>query len=141
MNVNGVHLGPALEAFKDHTKEMTPPMRGESIGSFDFVRNIHNSFARSVISKLSHESPIIFFTNFLHQSKMDMLNADLFLSNDSSAKKTSTKTKATTTTKAKSKAKKIAEEEANGFHFIAFVPIGKHLWKLDGLERQPVDLG
>lgn len=32
-------------------------------------------------------------------------------------------------------------QEAAGFHFIAFMPIGDHVWKLDGLDSQPTDLG
>lgn len=27
------------------------------------------------------------------------------------------------------------------FHFVAFMPIEKCIWKLDGLERQPLCLG
>ena len=58
-----------------------------------------------------------------------MLNADLFLKNEA-------------ITKAKGKKRKADEDEAgSGFHFIAFMPIEDQLWKLDGLERQPVCLG
>jgi len=66
----------------------------------------------------------------LHR-KMDMLNADLLLKNEAKAK-------------GKGKRKKsqadLDENEA-GFHFIAFMPIEDNLWKLDGLERQPMCLG
>lgn len=56
-----------------------------------------------------------------------MLNADLHLRNE--------------TTKAKGGANNVKEDEsAAGFHFIAFVPIDDHIWKLDGLERQPQKL-
>jgi len=34
------------------------------------------------------------------------------------------------------------EGDDNGVnHFIAFLPFEGHLWKMDGLERQPLDLG
>ena len=57
-----------------------------------------------------------------------MLNADLQLKNDASARK--------------AKSNKAAEDESTaGFHFIAFVPIDGHVWILDGLERQPRNLG
>jgi ubiquitin carboxyl-terminal hydrolase L5 len=63
---------------------------------------------------------------------MDMLNADLFLSNDAQSKKP----------RAKSTSKKAdTDPDQAGFHFIAFVPIGSTVWKLDGLERQPMKLG
>lgn len=55
-----------------------------------------------------------------------MLNGDLLLKNEA-------------TSKGRGKKRKSDEDEnESGFHFIAFVPIGSQLWKLDGLERQPV---
>lgn len=61
--------------------------------------------------------------------KMDILNGDLQLKNDAEAKKRGSRTKS-------------AEDESiAGFHFIAFVPIDGKVWKLDGLERQPQNLG
>ncbi|KAL9026786.1 MAG: hypothetical protein Q9180_007425, partial [Flavoplaca navasiana] len=104
-NVPGLKLGEHLEQFKEFTADFTPALRGDAIGNFEFVKTIHNSFAR----------------------KMDMLNADLQLKNDASARK-------------KSKAKESNEDDA-GFHFIAFVPVQDKVWKLDGLERQPQNLG
>ena len=57
-----------------------------------------------------------------------MLNADLLLKNEATAKKGK---------------KRTADEDESeaGFHFIAFMPIDDQLWKLDGLERQPMCLG
>lgn len=60
-----------------------------------------------------------------------MLNGDLLLSNEA-------------TTKGKGKKRKTnddANDKESGFHFIAFMPIEGQLWKLDGLERQPMCLG
>ena len=59
---------------------------------------------------------------------MDMLNADLLLQNEATAKKGRKRTAD-------------EEESEGGFHFIAFMPIDHQLWKLDGLERQPMCLG
>lgn len=61
---------------------------------------------------------------------MDMLNADLALSNEAKSK-------------SKPKRRTAAQEDQDqpGFHFIAFVPIEGNVWKLDGLERQPMNLG
>jgi hypothetical protein len=33
------------------------------------------------------------------------------------------------------------ESEEAGFHFIAYVPAHNHLWRLDGLQREPESLG
>ena len=63
---------------------------------------------------------------------MDMLNADLALSNDVKAKKSRKKA---------NKSLSDDEQEQNGFHFVAFVPIQGSVWKLDGLDRQPTNLG
>lgn len=59
---------------------------------------------------------------------MDMLNADLLLQNEATAKKGKKRTADD-------------DESEGGFHFIAFMPIDRQLWKLDGLERQPMCLG
>lgn len=61
--------------------------------------------------------------------KMDMLNGDLQLKNDASARKN------------RKIAKGEAEDSDAGYHFIAFVPVDGKVWKLDGLERQPQNLG
>lgn len=60
-----------------------------------------------------------------------MLNGDLLLSNEATAKGNSKKRKANDECNA----------DESGFHFIAFMPIEDQLWKLDGLERQPMSLG
>ena len=33
------------------------------------------------------------------------------------------------------------DEEENGFHFIAYVPAHGSVWKMDGMEAQPENLG
>lgn len=48
-NVPGLELGDNLQAFKDFTKNFTPALRGDAIANFRFVKEIHNSFARSVL--------------------------------------------------------------------------------------------
>ena len=60
-----------------------------------------------------------------------MLIADLQLELDATATKNRQKRKGT----------KKPDSGEPGFHFIAFVPIRGTLWKLDGLEHQPTELG
>lgn len=48
-NVADIELGDNLQAFKDFTKDFTPALRGDAIANFKFVKEIHNSFARSVL--------------------------------------------------------------------------------------------
>lgn len=48
-NIPGVDLGEPLRQFKTFTENFTPALRGDAIGSFHFVKQVHNSFARSVL--------------------------------------------------------------------------------------------
>jgi len=68
-----------------------------------------------------------------------MLNADLGLQNDFEKWEKSKNPKRKKATSDNRKKKK--DEEEPGFHFIAYVPINGSVWRLDGLQRQPVNLG
>ncbi|KAJ5766446.1 uncharacterized protein N7511_004062 [Penicillium nucicola] len=105
-NIPGIDLGDNLQSFKEFTIPFTPALRGDAISNFEFVKRIHNSFAR----------------------KMDILNSDLQLKIEATAKKH------------RSKGQDDDEDDAT-FHFIAFMPVMGQLWKFDGLERQPQSLG
>ncbi|KAL1983079.1 hypothetical protein VTN96DRAFT_492 [Rasamsonia emersonii] len=59
-NIEGIELGENLKNFKDFTTPFTPALRGDAIANFEFIKRIHNSFART----------------------MDMLNSDLQLRNE-----------------------------------------------------------
>jgi ubiquitin carboxyl-terminal hydrolase L5 len=121
MNNDNVEIGEHLQQFKDFTKDFNPYQRGEAIASFDFVKKIHNSFAK----------------------KMDMLEADKHLSykakrskrplNDKKARRKSTDSAAT------NDSAESHDDDAN--HFIAFIPVGNEVWMLDGLNYQPVNMG
>lgn len=45
-NIPGVGLGEHLKSFRDFTQDLTPVLRGNAIANFDFVKSVHNSFAR-----------------------------------------------------------------------------------------------
>ena len=47
-NIPGLALGDHLQSFRDFTADLNPVMRGEAIANFEFVKEIHNSFARLV---------------------------------------------------------------------------------------------
>ena len=113
MNGEGIELGEKLEEFKKATQDLSPPIRGHALSANTFIRTIHNSLAR----------------------RLDLLNADLALSNefDESKKKRGKST-------ARGKKKKKPQTEA-AFHFIAYVPAHGQVWELDGLEEVPVCLG
>lgn len=48
MNNIPIELGENLEAFKRFTADFTPVLRGDAISNYEFVKEIHNSFARYV---------------------------------------------------------------------------------------------
>lgn len=45
-NIPEIELGENLRQFKNFTTDFTPSLRGDAISNFDFVKAIHNSFAR-----------------------------------------------------------------------------------------------
>jgi ubiquitin carboxyl-terminal hydrolase L5 len=45
-NIPGLEMGKDLRNFKEFTQDMTPHLKGEAIDDFNFVKRIHNSFAR-----------------------------------------------------------------------------------------------
>ncbi|KAL5361871.1 hypothetical protein BJX96DRAFT_166217 [Aspergillus floccosus] len=62
-NIEEIDLGENLQHFKDFTMKFTPALRGDAISNFDFVKQVHNSFAR----------------------KMDILNSDLQLKQEAAS--------------------------------------------------------
>ncbi|KAL4923277.1 ubiquitin C-terminal hydrolase 37 [Aspergillus undulatus] len=64
-NIEGADLGENLRSFKDFTMPFTPALRGDAINNFEFVKKIHNSFAR----------------------RMDILNSDLLLKSEAASKR------------------------------------------------------
>ncbi|PYH63915.1 ubiquitin C-terminal hydrolase 37 [Aspergillus vadensis CBS 113365] len=64
-NITNIDLGENLQSFKDFTMPFTPALRGDAISNFEFVKRIHNSFAR----------------------KMDMLSSDYQLKAEATSKR------------------------------------------------------
>jgi ubiquitin carboxyl-terminal hydrolase L5 len=48
-NIEGIDLGENLRHFREFTMPFTPALRGDAINNFEFVKRIHNSFARCVV--------------------------------------------------------------------------------------------
>lgn len=142
MNSADVQIGEHLSQFKDFTRDLTPYQRGEVLSSFNYIKRIHNSFAK----------------------KMDILESDKLLSSkvyraqrlkaqdqDAAIKPNTKRNSKTITTKSRHRRASAdsvatqdsasAPEEDTGHHFIAFVPIGTSVYKLDGLDKQPSKIG
>lgn len=134
---------------------MTPYLRGDAIANFQFVKSIHNSFTRYA----REPRPNADFrpsTMLMANRKMDMLNTDLGLQNQyddrNKPKKNASPAKPKPTPKGKGKGKDTKkkssvvtdedyEDNSNGYHFSAYVPVDGEVWKLDGLDRQPRKVG
>lgn len=50
-NVDDIDLGDQLRNFKEFTMPFTPALRGDAVANFEFVKRIHNSFARCVLCR------------------------------------------------------------------------------------------
>ncbi|KAF2738231.1 cysteine proteinase [Polyplosphaeria fusca] len=111
-----VDIGEHLRQFKDFTNDFTPYARGEALSSFEFVKRIHNSFAK----------------------KMDMLQDDTHLAYKASRGHGASRRKSIDTINTVQ-----SEEyfEDNAHHFIAFLPADGKVWKLDGMNAFPTNLG
>ena len=121
MNNTDIDIGEHLRQFKNFTQDLTPFQRGEAFANFDFVKKIHNSFAKS----------------------MDILESDKHLSNKVKRAKREANGKKGRRSSADSAATDDSTDsyEENAHHFIAFAPVGNEVWKLDGLDTQPTALG
>lgn len=100
---------------------------GDNLQAFkDFTKDFTPALRGDAIANFK-------FVKEIHNSfarKMDILNGDLQLKNEAEAKK-----------RGRERTSSAEDESIAGFHFVAFVPIDGKVWKLDGLERQPQNLG
>ncbi|KAK3690019.1 ubiquitin thiolesterase-like protein [Podospora appendiculata] len=115
MNADGLNLGDRLSQFKEESKGLTPPLRGNLLSNSSWIRVAHNSFAR----------------------RIDLLNAALCLQNEVDEKKRR-RTKGSSHRNQKTKPSGGAH---SAYHFVGFVPVKGKVWQLDGLEKTPRCIG
>ncbi|KAK4108198.1 cysteine proteinase [Canariomyces notabilis] len=116
MNAEGLALGQKLRKFKQDSMGLSPPLRGNLITNSAWIRTAHNSFAR----------------------RLDLLNAALSLQNAVDKRK---RLKARTSQSKKTKLKGGKSTADSAYHFVAFVPVGRKVWQLDGLRAAPQYIG
>jgi ubiquitin carboxyl-terminal hydrolase L5 len=51
-NIPSLELGDEILRLKDFTQPFKPSLKGELVANFDFIKRVHNSFARFVYSSL-----------------------------------------------------------------------------------------
>jgi ubiquitin carboxyl-terminal hydrolase L5 len=147
-------LGQPLQSFKHFTKTFDPIARGHAIDSFDFVRKIHNSFAKSTdmlaIDSLMKEKNMKNAKRLQTQaaSAAKTAKAEAKKAAEAAAEQSTTSTVRSNPRRRARNTKSVAEqdnqdeqEQESGFHFIAYMPIEDSVWKLDGLDSFPTNIG
>jgi ubiquitin carboxyl-terminal hydrolase L5 len=153
-NIPNIELGQPLESFKDYTQSFDPVARGYAIDSFDFVRKVHNSFARDTDMLNIDSSMRDRNDKMIQKQKTQAANAARAAKAAERAAARATETESITgalrfNPSRKARTGKSAVEEAeeeqdsgeSGFHFVAYMPIGDDVWKLDGLDSFPTAIG
>jgi ubiquitin carboxyl-terminal hydrolase L5 len=128
---DGVGIGEYLAQFKEFTESFTPYQRGEALASFDFVKRIHNSFAKKmdILEGDKHLSYKV--------KKAERVKAEL---SDSKGKGKGTASRPSRRNSADSVSSQESVED-NAHHYIAFLPHGTSVYKLDGLDNTPTVMG
>ena len=129
-----IRIGEHLTQFKDFTQDLTPYQRGEAFASFDFVKKIHNSFAKKM-DILEGDKHLSYKVKRAQRTKAQLLSEK--------AKPTKKGSKSRRAASADTVVSNDSAEsvEDNAHHYIAFVPVGNEVWKLDGLDKQPTCMG
>lgn len=128
MNAEDIELGDRLKTFYEKSAGLSPPFKGHCLSNTTWIRTIHNQFAR----------------------RLDLLNADLVLSNqvdslekqeqlEKKKKKKKKQSSRAHMARRRKKTKKPISDAA--YHFIAYVPVDGKVYQLDGLEKAPVCVG
>ncbi|KAF1352019.1 hypothetical protein BDV97DRAFT_397073 [Delphinella strobiligena] len=157
MNIPNLELGSELQRFKEFTQPLDPVSKGDAIAGFDFIRNIHNSFARNVdmlnVDALLKEKHL----KLIKRQKLEAANSTKAAkAAEKAAQKAAIEAAkctdgntngrpARSNPPRKSRASKLEQSpepsEDEGFHFIAYMPVDDHVWELDGMDRFPESLG
>lgn len=118
-NRSDLQLGDDLHKFRASTIQLSPRDRGLALDSLKSVRDVHNSFA----------------------TENDKLHVDGRLRDDIKAANARKRAENRKNGRKGRKKARILDEDESGLHFVAFVPAMGHVWRLDGLEREPTSIG
>ena len=122
-NHEELNLGQRLNNFRATTLNLSPKERGLALDQFDHVRDVHNSFATDI----------------------DIMNVDTRLREDViEAAKKQKRLEQERNRKTKKRRKRVShdrDDDPPGFHFIAYVPVGGSVWRMDGMECFPRKIG
>ncbi|KAL9089656.1 MAG: hypothetical protein Q9165_005688 [Trypethelium subeluteriae] len=142
-NIPGIDRSDFINTMMDYTESFAPPLRGFILSSWPLLRNLHNSYCTKADMLLADSCMKRDFTKASNQRKA---RANL------PSTTSSTSTSATTTQSARKRKAMVLEEEEHDddddddnepgeYHFMGYVPFAGHVWRLDGLDASPHDLG
>jgi len=122
-----IDIGEHMRQFKDYSNDLTPFHRGQAFASWQFVKNIHNSFAKKMDIYQDDEN----LSRKVRKFEKAKLKAGFALKSapKGKARRDSQDSNATDTSK--------DSFEENAQHYIAFVPSNGAVWKLDGMNSFP----
>ncbi|KAF2851271.1 cysteine proteinase [Plenodomus tracheiphilus IPT5] len=141
MNSTNVQIGEHLSQFKDFTKDFAPYQRGEALASFDYIKRIHNSFAKKM-DILESDKLLFSKVSRAQRLKAQQQESESTTANKNKNKRgTKSRRRAPSTDSATTTTSTHESHKETGHHFIAFLPIGTQVWKLDGLDKQPTIMG
>jgi ubiquitin carboxyl-terminal hydrolase L5 len=123
-NLPLVDLGPKLQEFKDATMSLTSVERGEKLYTFEHVRAVHNSFVK-----------------FEEMAEMDLYLSRLEKKAALKTNKAKAKPKSSKAVSSPSSSAEDYFEKDPAFHFIAYMPINDRIYKFDGMDQAPQDMG
>ncbi|KAF7504117.1 hypothetical protein GJ744_002686 [Endocarpon pusillum] len=142
-NIENVNLGPEMSQFFIATSDMSSKDKGLALDAFEHVRKVHNSFAtlidmKSVDRRLKADAQV-----FAQRQKQAAKKPAVVTTTSAKAKPSKKGKNAKTRRSLRSEESDPVVDEADesGFHFTAYVPAHNHLWRMDGLQRQPESLG
>jgi ubiquitin carboxyl-terminal hydrolase L5 len=137
-NVAGIELGSELRKFKEDTITLSSEQRGQHLNKFVHVKSIHNSYAR-MIEML--EDDLVVEENYEEEERAKAAEAKRKAAAAAKPKSRQREGAATKKSKATAAAKRAEYSNDSAFHYVAFVPIHGTLYKLDGMDSHPQDLG
>jgi ubiquitin carboxyl-terminal hydrolase L5 len=131
-----IDVGERMRQFRDYSKDLTPFHRGQAFASWQFVKNIHNSFAKKMDIYQDDEN----LARKVRKAEKAKLNAGLSLKPTPKPKAPTAKSRRDSQDSTATDASKESFEE-NAQHYIAFIPSNGTVWKLDGMNIFPTRMG
>lgn len=147
-NIPGLQLGDHLQSFRDFTSDMTPIDRGYAVDGFDFLRSVHNSFARE-LDMLNANMSLKYKHQRISAKKRLEARAKAQALKDAEREQKEALNGLSRATRKRKPAQEIPDQDEDdlwvageeSFHFMAYMPINGAIWSMDGMDGYPRKIG